>query len=219
MSIIEYPKIETLYDRDEKTHKVIVGKLRCPEFDAVKRWHVTEKIDGMNVRVALLPNGIVWYGGRTDSAQMPPKLLAHLQSAFTAGNMLGVFAGSESGGVPTVLFGEGYGAGIQKGGIYRPDPSFRLFDVHCGGLWLTWQSVEDIALKLGIDTVPVLLEGNDMQTAIETLHFRTETGRVEGGDTSAGHNAFHEGIVARSDPLMLDRRGNRIMWKLKRKDF
>ena len=28
-----------------------------------------------------------------------------------------------------------------------------------------------------------------------------------------------EGIVARTEPLLLDRRGNRVMWKLKTKDF
>ena len=80
----EYEKIGTLYDRDEKTHKVIAGQLRCAEFGNVKRWSITEKIDGTNVRVRLSPDNSVFYGGRTDNAQMPVILLDYLKNALPA---------------------------------------------------------------------------------------------------------------------------------------
>jgi len=35
--MIEYPKIETLYDRDKETFKVIPDMLRWKEFDLIRR--------------------------------------------------------------------------------------------------------------------------------------------------------------------------------------
>lgn len=111
-----YPKIETLYDRDPVTFKVIPGKLRFPEFALITHWHVTEKIDGTNVRVWLKPDGSVVYGGRSDNAQMHAGLLMHLVNTLPAAKVAAAF----DPGTEAILFGEGYGAGIQKGGAYRP---------------------------------------------------------------------------------------------------
>ena len=49
----EYHKIETLYERDEKTKKLIIGKFRNPTIEFLKDnvWQFTEKVDGTNIRV------------------------------------------------------------------------------------------------------------------------------------------------------------------------
>jgi hypothetical protein len=65
---MEYPKIETLYDRDEKTHKVITTQTRLPEFENIKRWRVTEKSDGTDIRVVLSPGEAIRFRGRTATA-------------------------------------------------------------------------------------------------------------------------------------------------------
>ena len=51
--MIEYPKIESLYDRDETTHRFKIGEFRCPEFEYLyeNMWSATEKVDGTNIRV------------------------------------------------------------------------------------------------------------------------------------------------------------------------
>ena len=131
--MIEYPKIETLYDRNEKTHKVIPSQLRLPEFGNIKSWRVTEKIDGTNVRISFTPPGKIIFSGRTDNAQMPVKLLDHLLQVFTVDKLSAVFQEAET---EVMLFGEGYGEKIQNGGNYRAGISFRLFDVLIGGWWL-----------------------------------------------------------------------------------
>ena len=46
---MSYPKIETLFKRDEKFN--ITDEIRCPEFDNIKKWLITEKIDGTNIRI------------------------------------------------------------------------------------------------------------------------------------------------------------------------
>src|SRR3972149_6378383 len=145
--MIEYPKIETLYDRDEKTRKVLPDQLRMPEFANIKQWFVTEKVDGTNIRVCLSPDGIVTFGGRTDNAQMPVTLMTYLQNTFTSEKMKLVFPSADS---TVILFGEGYGEKIQSGGNYRKGVSFRLFDVMVGQWWLEPENIFDVAEKLGI---------------------------------------------------------------------
>ncbi len=208
----KYPKIETLFDRDPNTFNVVEGQFRCPEFDAVKRWSVTEKIDGTNVRIYFGDDGHVEIAGRTDNASLHPKLMAHLCTFAMPERLREIFPDGRA-----LLFGEGYGPKIQKGGErYRDTQGFRLFDVICGGMWLKQEAVRDVAEKLGVPTVPQLgiwLLDDAVELARITL--LSLAARADGGDTSYAA----EGIVARSEPLMFDRRGNRIMWKLKYKDF
>jgi len=209
----EYPKIETLYDRSAETFKVIPGEFRLDEFQSVSRWDVTEKIDGTNVRIALLPDGRVFYGGRTDAAQMPPTLLAFMQEMFTAEKLAHQFA--ESAGSLVVLYGEGYGERIQKGGgNYREGVSVRLFDVRVGDVWLAHESLQEIAENLFVGIAPVLGRGVSLQDAIDMVAHPSQVALAE-----RNWNKPSEGIVARSSPLMLDRMGRRVMWKLKAKDF
>lgn len=217
---MEYPKIETLYDRDPETHRVKVGQLRRPEFGLVREWQVTEKIDGTNIRVMYSPEGGVTYGGRTDNAQMPTFLLAHLQEKFTPATLTAAFP---DGGAVT-LFGEGYGARIQKGGgDYREGVSFRLFDVAVGGAgeykwWLTWENVEDVARKLNIETVPVVHRGLALGDAVAFVMGASDVAIAERAKGVANARR-REGIVARTEPPLFDRRGERVMWKLKERDL
>lgn len=220
----EYHKIQTVYHRDPATkHKTLLeGEYALPEFAylAGVPWDFTEKVDGTNIRVLYLnpdaeqpERARVSFGGKTDNAQIPTKLLDHLAATFTVDKMRDAFP--NAGGV--CLYGEGYGAGIQKGGIYRPDQSFVLFDVWAGGwdagVWLRRGDVQDVGEKLGIDTVPIIGTG--------TLPEMVE--RVREGFTSIfsfnGRPALAEGIVARPAVDLFDRMGRRIITKLKYTDF
>ncbi len=218
MISMEYPKIETLYNRDEKTRKVN-GVVRLPEFENVKCWHVTEKVDGTNVRVALHADGSVEFGGRTESAQMPVSLICYLQATFTPAIMQAAFDRSEDGRWPEViLFGEGYGEKIQNGGNYRSGVSFRLFDVRVGDWWLEPDSIHDVASKLDIFSVPEICQISYLPKSADDLKLILPESLVAYIDKNAC-GVRPEGIVARSTPLMLTRRGDRIMWKLKYRDF
>lgn len=225
MACPEYPKIETLFDRDPVTFRVDEDRIRLPEFSALRQWEVTEKIDGTNVRVHFDTSmahvesaRAVEFYGRSDNAQMHPPLLAFLRDTFTVERMATTFKDAIERSVPVTLYGEGYGPKIQKGGgRYRPDtPSFRVFDVMVGGVWIRLESVREIAASLGIATVPVIgYLTLDTAVCIARDGFVSNVATVDGGDVT-----YHaEGIVAKSDPLMLDRMGRRVMWKLKARDF
>lgn len=216
--MLEYPKIETLYVRDLETHKVIDGELRRPEFAIPRTWHVTEKVDGTNVRLILDNTPSVSYRGRTDAAQMPPFLLDMLQGRFP----LPIVAAAFEPLTTAIIFGEGYGPRIQKGGgNYTSIVSFRVFDVAVLGddnrwRWLSWGGVTDIARKIGADTVPVLYESATLQQALSLVVVGSHVARVE---NSSAPTIVQEGIVARTDPLLFMGDGRRLTFKLKGRDF
>ncbi len=209
--MIEYPKIESLFDRDEKTHKFIVGQYRLPEFGwlAKNQWQFTEKIHGTNIRIMWdADRGVVSFGGRTANAQMPTFLFASLVDLFSPAQLEELYPDT-----PMCLYGEGYGAKIQKGGgNYISDGvSFACFDIRIGDLWLEWHNVVDICGKLGVEVVPVMGSGN-LQSAVDWI---TTTFGVR-----SYYGDFHaEGLVLRPEVPLLTRRGKRIIAKIKHKDF
>lgn len=211
MTVTEYHKIETLFERDDKTFVVDPSKLKSSVLGTIREWDVTEKIDGTNVRVMLSEGGDVSFGGRTDAAQLHAGLIQHLINTFPASRMKDALWREGEAPVSAVLYGEGYGAGIQKGGgDYRPDKAFILFDVLVGGKWwLGWDNVRDIARKLDIQTVPYLGRMTlDEIVAKVREPFASQIGK-----------AMAEGVVARPLETLFDKRMKRIIIKLKTKDF
>lgn len=204
--MIPYPKIQSIFKRDERTHKFLEGQYACPEFAylAGNDWRFTEKIDGTNVRV-MWDGQSVTFGGRTDAAQMPTFLLARLQQMFPADLFAGYYPHD-----PLCLYGEGFGAKIQKGRKYIADGvDFRLFDVRVGEWWLEPHNVRDVADKLGIERVPYAGHG----TLEEAVSWIKEGLHSAFGDFPA------EGLVLTPTTQLFSRKGARIITKLKGKDF
>lgn len=209
-----FPKINSIYKRDERG-AFIVGDYAVPEVEylATCQWSWTEKVDGTNIRIGLeqdegKPAGILVYriGGRTERANIPATLLDGIRSLGLERKMREKFGG------PVTLYGEGYGAKIQKGGgNYRPDQSFVLFDVKVGPWWLRREDVVDVAGALGIDVVPEVLVG----TIADALAL---VDRPEGVTSSWGPFRA-EGLVGRPTARLFDSKGNRILVKLKSVDF
>jgi ATP-dependent RNA circularization protein (DNA/RNA ligase family) len=215
---VEYPSIDNLWasrgEGKEFSRQPEHGLSR-PELGLVTEWIVTEKVDGMNTRVLLVDGAYteVEVRGRTDKAQVPPTLQQAIWDMLPRDAVWRCFA--EGVGVRTcpdvTLYGEGYGAGIQKGGVYRPDQSFILFDVLVDNRWwLRWDDVRDVARKLGIPHVPELARGVTSVEAIAPLvGYSALTGTGEGG----------EGVVCRPEWNLFDNRGHRLMFKLKVRDL
>jgi len=218
----EYPKIQSLFKRDTKG-KMLFDQYSLPEFEylAANSWQFTEKVDGTNIRIMWRPSGEGCsspdglgpsislgrtIGGKTDNAQIPAFLFDKLIQMFPEELLKEVF-----GEVPVCLYGEGYGARIQKGGgNYIPDGvSFVLFDVLIDGWWLKQKDIYDIATKLGIGLVPDI--------GIGTLVEMAE--KVKAGFNSQWGPFAAEGIVAKPMTPLFSRNGHRVITKLKHKDF
>ena len=214
----EYPKIETLFIRDEKTKKIDPFKIRLPEFKAISKWDITEKIDGMNIRICLTETGEVKISGRTDNSQLRGDLFDFLNKQFFPEKLKSIFWKENETPFEVMIFGEGYGGKIQKGGNYRQDVSIRIFDILIGKWWLKKEDIENISNKLQIQTVPNLGTIEYLPRTRKELEDIIPYSKVSQQD-SGYTNITAEGIVAKEPHGLLLRNGNRLMWKLKFKDF
>ncbi len=207
----EYHKIDTLFERDSATFVVNPTALKALVLGTIREWDVTEKIDGTNIRVMLAADGAVTFGGRSNNAQIPADLVQYLMRTFSQDALKSALWLNPEEPVDAVLYGEGYGPGIQKGGsLYRADKAFILFDVLVNGQWwLDRSAVEDIAVKLGIESVPYLGR-MELEQIVATVRepFMSKIG-----------TAVAEGVVARPIETLFDKRMKRIIIKLKTKDF
>jgi hypothetical protein len=203
----EYHKIQTVWLRDPATNykTLLDGRWALPEFEylANNQWEFTEKIDGTNIRI-MWDGERVTFGGKTDNAQMPAVLVNQMTERFTPKTFADMCV--------MCLYCEGYGAKIQSGGVYIPDSQdVILFDVNVGGTWLKREDVVDIGQRVGIGVVPNMGHGS-LYDAIQMV--------ADGFDSRLGHRpTMAEGLVMRPTVELLDRRGNRVITKVKHKDF
>ena len=210
MAMREYPKIETLYERDMNGSKTLIeGRFRNSAVEYLKNncWEWTEKIDGTNIRVHW-DGHRVEFAGRTDRSSIPAHLMNKLVELFASDETEELFE-QKFGEKEVTFYGEGYGVKIQNGGNYRPDVSFILFDVLIGEMWLGRASVEEIATAFGIEVVPIISRG-EIDEAVDF---------VKSHPKSTIGSADMEGLVGRPMCEMLDRMGNRIIVKVKCCDF
>lgn len=211
----QYHKINTIFKRDMANRgKLIIGQYAEPEIDYLKdnQWVFTEKVDGTNIRVMWNGSNVV-FGGKTDNAQIPVFLMYKLQELFEGNKrqiFKDIFIPKENEEMKVCLYGEGYGNKIQTGGKYISNGvDFVLFDVKVGDIWLERVDVEEIATKFSIKIVPIIKEGT-----IDEMIKTTQKGfNSQWGDFIA------EGIVARPKVELKNRRGHRIITKIKYKDF
>ena len=238
-----YPKINTIFKRDQnpgKYHNCIMPNegFTQPEFEFLRgcKFECTEKVDGTNMSVHIIPvdytdidnsfkvNYTVEYHGKTEKADTPKHLQTKMEQLFPAEKMLEVFnknvtyenvedAIKEVNHGKVIVFGEGYGVKIQKGGNYiSNDCGFILFDVTVDGMFLLRESLEDIASKLEIPIVP-LIGYMTVDEAIEFVKKGFKSTIAENKDYDA------EGLVLKTPMGLLNRKGERIITKIKTCDF
>lgn len=206
----EYHKIETIFERDEKTKKLIDGKFRNPTMEYLKDciWQFTEKVDGTNIRIHWDGHKVT-FAGRTDKSQIPTHLMAKLEELF-GGEVNEEIFEQKFGSNDVILFGEGYGQKIQTNG-YIDGVDFILFDVLIGENYQPRESVEDIANYFNIGVVPILYEGTLLQGVDYVLNNRKSMVAKNGADI--------EGVVGRPKIELKSRDGQRVIVKIKYRDF
>lgn len=209
----EYHKIETIFERDmDGNKKLIEGKFRNPLVEYLKdnEWIFTEKIDGTNIRI-LWDGHKVSFNGRTDNAQIHSDLIKKLNELFM-GNVNEELFEQKFGEKEVMFFGEGYGAGIQKGGgDYIDEKDFILFDVMVGDVFLERENVEEIAKAFNLKVVPLA----PVKTIMEAVNY------VKSKPLSQVGKCIKEieGVVGVPKYRIMDFRGNRVIVKIKVEDF
>ena len=112
-----------------------------------------------------------------------------------------------------ILFGEGYGRKIQKAGskYLSNGVSFILFDVLIGENYQEREWVEQTAIAFNIPVVPVVGHGS-LEHAVDYV-------KSHPNSVIAKQLVEMEGIVCRPAVELRDRRGNRVIVKIKWEDI
>ena len=252
-----YQKINTLYKRDAKNVIMPYDGFTEQEFEYLHglKWRAEIKIDGTNMRIEVSKHEIcevptdnkflapecigvsfnVEYKGKTDNAQISPKLLKFMQDHFPEEKVLAALGLKKEipieewaehkwvrddrtpnyEAIPDLytIYGEGYGCGIQKGGNYIKDGiDFRVFDVKVNNIWLKTEARDEIANKLGANIVP-LYGYRTIDEAVDVVRSGVVTGMW------ANPSLVEEGLVLRTDCGLLNRQGKRLIVKIKTEDF
>ena len=243
-----YQKINTIFMRDANNVIMPYDPFTEPEFEYLRynKWHASEKIDGMNMRIEVTKELVVAedsfvptisgvkfnvrFAGKTDNAQIPPKLLKHMEDKYPKEKVLASLGLQEF--IPIdkwesehnwlsyeqipdlyTIYGEGYGNGIQKGGNYiKNGNEFIVFDVKINDIYLKTDARDEIANKLGAPIVP-FIGYFTLDEAIEYVRKGFKSTIAENPDYMA------EGLVLRTDLGLRNRMGKRLIVKVKYEDF
>lgn len=215
----KYTKINTLYKRDEKG-KIMYGEFSRPEFGYLynNKWLAFEKIDGTNMSYYYDGHEMQIHG-KTENDLMPSHLLKKMKSILTIEKLAEVFPikYDENGNEQPFMvriYGEGYGNKIQKYGkrYISNDTDFIVFDININGYWLEWNAVVDLCNKLNLKHV----------TLIGEMTIKEAEDMVIKGFTSLSSedkDLQAEGLVLRPKIQLFNRMGERIMVKIKRRDY
>lgn len=193
------------------TKKLIEWKFRNEEVEFLKdnTWQFTEKVDWTNIRI-YWDGHRVSFAGRTDNAQLPWDLYKFLYDTFWGERNEELFE-QKYGETPVMLFGEWYGEGIQSWWDYRKWKGFILFDVLINNMWLKREDVEWIATMWWIPVVPIVFEW----TIAEAVSYV----KAQPKSMISINDKLSEWLVWRPKCEIKDRRGNRIIVKVKVCDF
>lgn len=250
-----YQKINTIFMRDAKNVIMPYDGFTEPEFEYLRglKWRGEEKIDGTNMRIEVT-KAEVWddsmepsklegveftvrFAGKTDNAQIPPKLQKFMEENYPDEKVFpalglkkfipveewvehkwvtsdGITPSYDA--IPEIytIYGEGYGAGIQKaGGNYISNGvGFIVFDVKVNDIYLLTSARDEIATKLGAPIVP-FMGYFTIDEAIDFVRKGFKSNIAENKEFIA------EGLVLRTDLGLRNRMGKRLIVKVKYEDF
>lgn len=225
-----YSKINTLYVRDKRGK--VTNQLTKPIYETIDRWVVREKVDGVNMRIGFYRDPdtkevTFTVTGRTDDAELHPGVIAHCEEIAQRVLPKAQDTMSKFGLENYILFGEGYGVGIHRGGRYSQTQKFALFDVAVDGgcnvcdrkpTYLSEALVDATGQELGIPVMPYAQDSAEFMTIDEIVDM------VKFGFASVIADEFDatfmaEGVIAKPVETLYDNSGERVMFKLKSRDF
>jgi len=210
---MKYPKIQSIFKRDKNGS--FTDEYSSDEIAYLSKnmWMGTEKIHGTNIRLSFSHTGKRSVQGRGNNSEIPHFLNEKLWTIVNAIPFEDYLTKSADGYPDIVIYGEGYGPGIQDvGKRYADEPSFIAFDININGYWLNAASFQTFTMDLNVPRVPMIFRGT-LADAIKD---------VRKGFTSTiakDKTLIAEGYVLKPLVPMYDNRGNRIITKVKYEDF
>lgn len=193
---------------------------KCPEIFSVKNVIITEKIHGKNMRIIIPANTTevnqIIFGGREitekDALYGLGSETLFLRQHLPLGRILDRFKGER---VDYIIYGEIYGAGIQKGMNYGSSKAFCVFDIAMGEFLLPFDETKKICEEIGLPLVPIVFEGEPSKEIFKKLiNVESWLAKEKGAD-----GTITEGIVIKSTTALRNTFGDYLMCKYKSDGF
>ena len=227
------------FDCEEKVDGTNIRIEVIPEYENYVE--VVDNITAEDSMIPYKVTWSVSYKGKTDNAEVPKKLMKYLQETYTEEVILNALGlkkemsvdddftiekgwviennswGHEldTSKIPSkyTIYGEGYGAGIQKcGGNYQLEQKLIGFDVKVGDIYLLRENRDEIFNKMNCPIVPFVGQFT-IDEAIEYV----KKGFIS--NISENREFLAEGLVCRTPMGLKTRRGERIIFKVKTCDW
>lgn len=215
-SFTKYDKFSSPFKKDDKYLNLKELAQRLPK----GRWLKTEKIDGTNIRIILTKpdeegQREVLIGSRTLILNKEDKISNQYFSCLEEVNLNKIKEYFKEVNSTVVLYGEGYGAGVQKGGIYAKEKNYRVFDIRIGEAYQDFEYVKKVCIDNQLNLVPLMTEVSEItyKECVDSLKNFTHT-LINEGD-----GGQPEGFVYKFEPVLLNKYGERLTFKVKHKDF
>jgi len=212
----KYEKFSSPFKKDEKFLNTKDLSQNLPK----GKWIITEKIDGTNIRVILTKkdeegNRETHIGSRKLLLNPEDKSSKQFLDCLEEVNLNKIKEYFDKVDSTVVIYGEGYGAGVQKGRIYSLKKNFRVFDIRIGEAYQDFEYVEKVCVDNQLNIVPMLgdIEEIDYDGCVTLLGSHKET-MIKEGDGGQS-----EGFVYKFEPVLLNKYKERLIFKVKFKDF
>lgn len=218
-SFTKYEKFSSPFKKDDKFFNTIEMAQNLP----VGTWIKTEKIDGTNIRIILT---------KPEEGMLQVKREVHIASrklilnredkgsnqyldCLKDVNLHKIEEYFKDVDSTVTIYGEGYGAGVQKGGIYSKEKRFRVFDIRIGEAYQDFEYVKKVCLDNQLNLVPIIGEVR------EITYGECHNSLVKFKETllKEGDGGKPEGIVYKFEPVLLNKYKERLIFKVKFKDF
>ncbi len=212
----KYDKFSSPFKKDDKW----MNTKELAQWLPSGKWIKTEKIDGTNIRIILTKpdeegNREIHIASRKLILNPEDKSSKQFMDCIKDVNLNKIKEHFKDINSTVTIYGEGYGAGVQKGGVYSPDKNYRVFDIRIGEAYQDFEYVEKVCIDNQLNVVPIIEEINSINYA-ECLYSLEQF-----KDTliKEGHGGKPEGIVYKFEPVLLNKYKERLIFKVKFKDF
>ena len=212
--MIEYQKILTLYKFSMDTYE-FVNIIHDEYVDYLKDlvWLISEKVDGMNIRVHYDGHRVEW-NGRTDKANLPKEVEQLLQTTFGDSEIIFEQLFGEK---DVILFMECYGGKIQ-GGLYGGAERLIGFDVMINGEYIDKRNIEGIFNRFNVPCVE-FGEVKGLKTVVDMVKDAISSPEKNISKLCEKGTTVIEGYVCVPKCRIYDNQGNRIIVKIRVRDI
>jgi len=212
----KYEKIKSPFIKDENFKNTSELAQKLPRGN----WKKFEKVDGTNIRIIFdnideLGKRHVYVGSKNNILNYDDKNSQYYLNCLTNININKLIKYFQDIPNIIVIYGEGYGQGIQKGGIYSLSKDFAVFDIVIGNTYQDYEYINKVCVDNQLYQVPYVEDVEEL-TYFECMD---SLKKFQNTLILNGNGGKPEGLIYKFEPVLFNKYHERLIFKIKFKDF